>query len=228
MSRLLIAFSIVASLGSLASADRISTPPQRFAQPPSEGRVEPAPVAPHVVAPRPRFDRATLRAKLAEQRAANLARFRAYQQKGVFPSNTFKPGKLNVWLDNDGHYCAAATIIRMSGQVELVDKVAEQNNFIRLIDVKQGPLMQWILTSGFTQEEIAAIQEPMDIVTDDPSLDPAEPARVNPRMRMVENQRLIKKYKDVDAMLVKNARASLDVAVDRLMKHQELAWQFSY
>ena len=230
MSRLLIAFSLVASLGSLASADRIA-PAQRFAQPPATaGRTEPAEpaVAPHIsIAPRPALDRATLRMHLAEQRAANLARFRAYQQKGVFPSNTFKPGKLNVWLDNDGHYCAAATIIRMSGQVALVDKVAEQNNFIRLIDVKQGPVMDWILTSGFTQEEIAAIQEPMDVVTDGPSMDPEQPAPVNARMRSVENQRLIKKYKDVDAALVKNAKASLDIAVDRLLRHQDLAWQFA-
>ena len=72
--------------------------------------------------------------------------------------------------------CAAATIIKMSGQDALVNRVAEQNNFVRLADVEQGPLMDWILTSGFTQDEIAAIQEPFMPVTDAPVLEPTERA----------------------------------------------------
>lgn len=207
MSRFLIAFSFVASLSGSAVAEG------HFAQPPvSEAQLR--------VAPRPEVSRAQVRAKLLANRAANLARFRAYQRGGVFPSNTYSDAKLNVWRDESGHFCAAATIIRMSGMTELVDRVAEQTNFIRLADVKQGPLMDWILTSGFTQDEIAAIQEPMmPVVTD-----PIEPV-VDPQMRTVEDQRLIKKYKQVDRMLVKNQRASIEVAVDRLMAHPALAAQ---
>ena len=102
-------------------------------------------------------------------------------------SNTFKPGQLNVWRDRDGHYCAAATIIRTSGQVALADKVAEQNNFIRLADVSQGPLMDWILTSGFTQDEIAAIQAPFQPVADKPT---PESGPINLALREKENARL--------------------------------------
>jgi hypothetical protein len=144
----------------------------------------------------------------------------------VFPSNTFKGKKLNVWLDADGHFCAAATIIRTSGQIDLVDKVAEDNNFIRLADVKQGPLMDWILTSGFTQAEIAAIQEPfMPVYREQPNVEPSQPILVDAKLRKAEDARLMAKYKSVDKMLVKNAAASLDRATDRLMKHPELAWQ---
>jgi hypothetical protein len=226
MSRFLIAFSFVASLTSSAAA-------QHFAQPP--GAVEAAaPIAEASlrIAPRPSRDvtRAQVRAKLVANRAANLARFRAYQRKGMFPSNTYTGEKLNVWRDEDGHFCAAATIIRMSGQTALVDRVAEQTNFIRLADVKQGPLMDWILTSGFTQAEIAAIQEPMMPVTRDPIYipEPGEPVNVEPDLRSVENQRLMKVYKQVDRMLVKNQKASLELAVDRLMAHPELAAQLVY
>src|SRR5437588_12097486 len=110
---------LIAALASSASARAYRPPPNiQFAKPPAD-----EPVA---------FDRANVRAALVRARAANLATFRAYQKRGVFPSNTFKPGQLNVWRDRDGHYCAAATIIRTSGQVALADKVAEQNNFIRL------------------------------------------------------------------------------------------------
>ena len=176
------------------------------------------------IAPRRTPDRATVRAALAKARATNLAAFRVYQKKGVFPSNTFTDGKLNVWLDTDGNFCAAATIIKMSGMDALVNKVAEQNNFIRLADVRQGPLMDWILTSGLTQDEIAAIQEPFMPVVDDPVMEPSQPILVDANLRKAEDARLRAKYKMVDRMIAKNAKKSLDLATDRLMKHPKLAW----
>jgi hypothetical protein len=215
MSRFLIAASLVAAITSAAFAD------QRFAAPPPDvaPASEPAEVAPAF--PRQMrvvMDRDTVRAKLTEMRTANLARFRAYQQGGVFPSNTFDARRLNVWMDAEGHLCAAATIINASGQTDLVQQVAEQTNFIRLADVKQGPLMDWILTSGLTQDEIAAIQEPFMRVT-------RQQPVIDPQLRAAETARLIKKYKAVDAMIVKNQKKSLESAVDRLMKRQDLAWQ---
>ncbi len=217
MSRLLIAASLVAAITASAFAD------QRFASPPPEvvAASEPAELMP-AAPPQMRvvLDRQTVRAKLAEMRTANLARFRAYQQGGVFPSNTFDQRKLNVWMDADGHLCAAATIINASGQTDLVQQVAEQTNFIRLADVKQGPLMDWILTSGLTQAEIAAIQEPFMPVT-------RRQPEIDPKLRAAETARLIRKYKAVDAMIVKNQKRSLELAVDRLMKRQDLAWQLA-
>jgi hypothetical protein len=158
-------------------------------------------------------------------RVANLGSFRAYQAKGVFPSNSFTSGKLNVWLDADGHFCAAATIIKMSGQDALVSKVAEQNNFIRLADVKQGPLMDWIMTSGFTQAEIAMIQEPFMPVVREPAIAPVAPILVDNKLRKAEDARLRATYKKVDKQLVKAQRTSLDQATDLLMKHPSQAWQ---
>ena len=111
-----------------------------------------------------------------------------------------------MWRDQDGHLCAAATIIRMSGTTELVDKVAEQNNFIRLADVKQGPLMDWILTSGLTQDEIVAIQEPFMPVTEQPQLAPAKPVAVDARMRAAETARLRAIYTQVEREIVKNEK----------------------
>jgi hypothetical protein len=180
--------------------------------------------SPIMVAPRRTLDRASVRAALVQARSRNLAAFRAYQKKGVFPSNTMKAKKLNVWLDADGHFCAAATIIQASGQDDLVNKVAEQNNFIRLADVKQGPLMDWILTSGFTQDEIAAIQEPFMPVMREPTPEPVAPILVDADLRKAEDARLLARYKQVDKQIVKNADASLDKATDRLMKNQTLAW----
>jgi len=179
-----------------------------FAAPPDIGLMP----RPHRV-----LDRATVRAALARARATNIARFRQYQSRGVFPSNTFSDSKLNVWRDADGHLCAAATIINASGLTDLVARVADQNNFIRLADVRQGPLMDWILTSGLTQDEIAAIQEPFMPV--------ARPSRpIEPDLRTTENERLRAKYAAVTKMLMANEKQSLDLAVERVMRRQQLAW----
>jgi len=173
------------------------------------------------------LDRAAVKAKLIEQRAANLERFRAYYKARVYPSNVYKPGLLNVWRDEDGHFCAAATIIRASGATELVDRVADDNNFIRLADVEQGPLMDWILTSGFTQDEIVMIQKPFSPVTTRPVLEPKpeQPVAIDAKLRAKETARLAAVYRGIDAKLVKAQKANLERAVDRLMAHPQLALQ---
>src|SRR5262245_51226516 len=107
MSRFMLVCSLVCGLSSSALAAEGS-----FARPPGAADRVAAPAL--RIAPKRVLDRATVRAALARARAKNVAAFRAYQQKGVFPSNTFKSGKLNVWIDEDGHLCAAATIINVS------------------------------------------------------------------------------------------------------------------
>lgn len=227
MSRFAIMFSLIASFSSAAVADRI-TPPSAPSTPVSSMKFAEPPAADMPISVSVRLDRAAIRAKLAKNRAANLARFRVYKSKGSFPNNTFTDGKLNVWRDQFGNLCAAATIISLSGQDDLVQNVADTNNFIRLADVTQGPLMDWILTSGLTQAEIAAIQEPMMRVTNEPVFEP-EPGQivqVNPRMRRVEDRRLNTKYKQVDAQIVKAKNKSLDAATDRLLANPDLAQKF--
>ncbi len=225
MSRLAIATSLVLSLfASVALADRAFDPTEapHFAQPPHAET--PRPVG--LLAPERALDRDTVRAALVQHRAANLAAFRAYQKAGVFPSNTYQGRKLNVWRDDAGHLCAAATVINLSGATALVNRVAEQTNFIKLGDVTTGPLMDWILTSGFTQDEIAMIQEPYMPVTDRPAPHPVEqPIVVDARLRAAETARLAKLYKQIDGKLVAAQQASLEAATSRLMKKSQLAWQ---
>jgi hypothetical protein len=206
MSRFLLASLALSAVSSMASAQAAS--PDHFAEPPHAASLTP--------------DRSTVRAALATARARNLAEFRAYQQRGVFPSNTFADRKLNVWRDTDGHLCAAATIIDHSGQHELVQRIADQSNFIRLGDVDRGPLMDWMLTSGFTQQEIAAIQEPFMPVAE-PAVEPATPQIVDARRRSDEDRRLRSRYVVITRQLERDETRSLDVATDRLLAHPQLA-----
>jgi hypothetical protein len=217
MSRFVIAFALVLS----TSAAAFAAPSRSFARPPV-ATTEAASSGDAAVAPI--LDRAAIRARLLEHRLANLERFRAYQRQGVFPSNTYTNGLLNVWLDDAGHLCAAATIIKASGGDALVMQVARDDNFIRLADVTQGPLLDWILTSGLTQAEIVAIQKPfMGVVRPVQPVVVEQPAIVDARLRAAEDARLAKLYRAIDARIVKNQRASLELAVDRLMNHPALA-----
>ena len=148
---------------------------------------------------------------LATHRAHNLASFRAYRNGGVYPHNYVRRGPLNVWKDRDGHLCAAATMIDKDGQHDLVTATAQSNNFIRLLDVTEGPLMDWVLTSGFTIEEIDRIQEPM-MMRDEPAPD-----------YKVADANLAKDYAKTDTWLTSHAKSSLDVAASRLLENPGLA-----
>jgi hypothetical protein len=214
MSRLVIKLSLALALASTsASAQTFAAAPP----PPSTD-------AALRIAP-PVLDRAAVRAALLEQRRANIARFHAYRIGGVYPSNVFTGSLANVWQDQQGHFCAAATIIRASGATELVDRIAEENNFFRIADVTQGPVMDWILTSGLTQAELVMIQKPFMPVANRPELDPVTPIAIDPKSRAAETRRLAKLYKQIEHKLVKAQRANLELAVDRLMQRPDLAQQ---
>ncbi|HEY0255058.1 MAG TPA: hypothetical protein VGC41_26205 [Kofleriaceae bacterium] len=133
----------------------------------------------------------------------------------MYPHNTYREGPLNVWLDASGHFCAAATMIKMDGHPDLVDETARQGNNLRLLDVTSGPLLSWMLTSGLTIEEIDQIQEPG-----------FEPPVVSPAAYKAEDKKLLVKYRATEKYLRAHESADLDIATDRLMKQPELAQQF--
>ena len=216
MSRFVFKLSLALALTSFAT----TASARSFAQAPD------APVSIDTlrIAP-PMLDRAAVRAKLLENRRANIARFHAYRVAGVYPSNVFTRTLGNIWLDQQGHFCAAATIIRASGAVALVDQIAEEDNFFRIADVTQGPVMDWILTSGLTQAELVMIQKPFMPVTKRPELDPATTIEIDPKLRAAETRRLAKLYRQIEHKLAKAQRASLERAVDQLMKRPALAMQ---
>lgn len=215
LAKLALALSLLAAPFSTASAG--------FAQPPDG-----APTAPIRIAPAedtrmevPRIsDRARARLKtiLARRRAHNLKSFTAYVTRGKYPHNYVTPDRLNVWIDEDGRMCAAATMIFNSSRSmrPLVRQVAKQSNYIRLADVTDGPLLDWILTSGLTHAEVVAIQEPFD-GPDDPRMR-REPAD----WKTAEDARLRARYAVVLKQLADDRAASLDAAIDALAMRPDL------
>src|SRR5687767_13165043 len=96
-----------------------------------------------IVAKQEQVSKAQVVKVLAARRAKNLKAFRAYRKAGVYPHNFVRRGPLNVWMDRDGHLCAAATMIDKDGKHDLVAATAKSTNFIRLLSVTEGPLMDW-------------------------------------------------------------------------------------
>ena len=98
-----------------------------------------------------------------------------------------------------------------------MEALALENNFIALADVHDGPLADWILTSGLTHHEVVAIQVPApgggrDFVRPEPAPE-ADPEIV----------RLHNIYLDVQRQLAALWDESLEQATDALMRRPDLA-----
>ena len=66
-----------------------------------------------------------------------------------------------------------AHLINESGYRDLVTRVARDNNFVYINDIKEGPVIDWIKQSGLTQAEAAQIQPSYDhMYTDNYVCDP--------------------------------------------------------
>ncbi len=164
-----------------------------------------------------------LRAELSAARKANLQRLEAYALEGAFPRNREQPGLLNVFQDKEGHLCAVANLINLDGHQGLIASTAATDNFIVLASVTEGPLLEWILDSGFTQEEIGMIQVPYMGEFDgrgEPILD--GPKIVDARATEVDRVRaaLLAVHKNIS----ENSKFALDVAVERRSKVATVAY----
>jgi hypothetical protein len=213
MLRRLASLALALSLTTTAFTSTAAA--RTFAQPPETGaprtmRIDEAPRLNS-------FVRNKLRKVLRAHRKKNVAAFRAYATRGVYPHNYQTNGALNVWQDEDGHLCAAATMIFRSGAKKMVRDIARTDNNIKLGDVTQGPVMDWILTSGLTQAEVAAIQEPF---MGRPM--PIEPEPGSDDWKLAEDARLRARYGEVLGQLAADTDASIDAAIDRLATRPDL------
>lgn len=147
-------------------------------------------------------DAASVRAQLAEHRKQQIERLEAYSQEGIFPRNTTSPGPIHMFKDPDGRRCAVANLVHLDGHDDVVDDYATRQNDVVVADVTSGPLADWILTSGLTREEIAAIQAPAPYVMQDAPED-----QLRSQMQGY--------FGSVEQQLIDGTDKSLDVAVAR-------------
>lgn len=167
------------------------------------------------------------RVALAKQRSLQLARLRAYREAGQF--TTDQAGRpASVFRDHAGRLCPMAYLIAASGRMDLVDKVARENNTLQLADVTEGPLWDWMLTSGLTREEIIRIQGIMRAGFDfelprerGPTIMARRRLSTEPRVARIPSatrlrRDVVRKLDDVSRELTIANEVSLAVAVSRL------------
>jgi hypothetical protein len=96
---------------------------------------------------------------LAVSRKRHIARLNDYAAAGTFPLNTDFPGRLvPYFVDQVGTACAVGHLILLDGKQDLVASIAARSNHIRIENVHDGPLLDWIHDSGLTQDECTLIQ----------------------------------------------------------------------
>ncbi len=141
---------------------------------------------------------------LLGRRQVQSQRLQEYSLYGVFPTNKDFPEKTPYFVDAKGTPCAVANLMVEDGQKDLVQAIAKKNNQVRVKDVKDGPLIDWILRSGLTQEECARIQ---------PTYGPQTPEEI---ARNKERERIRKHFETVLHELQEHTYTSLSTAMDRL------------
>jgi hypothetical protein len=95
--------------------------------------------------------------ELAARRAQMIGWLRDYREAGQYPTDA--SGRVaSVFVGANGVRCPMAELLHKSGRGDLVAAVAKDNNTVRLADVREGPLFDWMLSSGLTLDEINLVQ----------------------------------------------------------------------
>jgi hypothetical protein len=102
--------------------------------------------------------------QLVQRRAELLRYLDEYVAAGQYPTDEAGMPQ-SVFVDARGVRCPMAELIWRSGHPELVQAVAREHNKVRLAEVTEGPLHDWMMGSGLTMDEIALIQGVMDLNT---------------------------------------------------------------
>lgn len=92
------------------------------------------------------------------RRKAALDRLREYWQAGEFPTNRRQPGRTPCFVGANGVPCAMAYLLQEDGHEDLVADVMATDPTVRLEDVEDGPLVEWVEANGLTMAEAARIQ----------------------------------------------------------------------
>jgi hypothetical protein len=147
------------------------------------------------------------REKLGARREMMIQRLHAYWTAGDFVQNPDPSGGPGHFiLDARGKPCPLASVIQRSGRGDLVEEAARKNNNVKVVDLRDGPILEWILQSGLTQEECILIQRPSMS-----GKDIAQPFRDN------EQRRLAKDLERIERTLRDLTDQNLTVAVKRMM-----------
>jgi hypothetical protein len=153
---------------------------------------------------------ASSRDELAHRRTQQIQRLHDYRVAAVFPTDS-SGNLISVFRDQRGRPCPMAALIEQSGDRALVDRVVVENNGLRLVNVHDGPLMDWMVSSGLTQQEVELIQGVFEVSFRED--------------RMTARRRVIRLLEEIERRLGAETSRSLSLAAARLPRanHDALA-----
>src|SRR5262252_3729036 len=155
----------------------------------------------------PATSEARWREKLGARREMMIQRLHAYWIAGDFVQNPDPGGGPGHFiLDARRKPCPLASIIERSGRGDLVEEAARKNNNVKVVDLRDGPILEWILQSGLTQEECVLIQRP--------SVSGEDIARAK---REEERKGLAADLARIERTLRESTEKSLTISVKRMM-----------
>ncbi len=177
--------------------------------------------AAHAGSPTGQSAREVWRARLDDARTRQIERLKAYADAGRFPRNHRIFGRVPIFVDDDGATCAVAHLMTLDGRGAAVKAISAADNYIYVEDVREGPLVDWVLFSGLLIEEAALIQPgytrwrggrgPLD------AAGPPRTAEWNrpERARVPEDARLRAHFARVVEQLERHRARAVETALDR-------------
>jgi hypothetical protein len=171
--------------------------------------------------PRP-ADRASWKKQLAASREQQIERLRAYRRAGKFPRNRLvEKQRVPIFVDDQGTPCAVASLMIEDGRRADVLAIARANNLVRVMEVHEGPLVDWLLRSGLLQEEAALIQPSYDWVERPVPRPPERQPPVAPDVMVgLERDEILRIQAHLGSVvkqLVANTDEALETALGRLL-----------
>lgn len=205
-----IASSVGRAPGPAAVALPAAPSPPPAASPPPAPVVTPPPPPPARVAEL----RAAVRAGLAVARTRQIARLRAYRAAGRFPARRHPFGRppahrileAPLFVDLDGNPCAVAYLMQRAGWAREVAAIAQATPGVHVEEVTSGPIVDWVLRSGLTQDEATLIQPDYRVFA----------AKLDKEIAR-DRKRLHAHFRAVEAQLIATTEVSLDIATVRLL-----------
>lgn len=81
-----------------------------------------------------------------------------YREQGNFPQNYFHPGRVPVFIDENGTHCAVGYLMQQSGEEEMAQRISKTHHYDWVKDIKDENLGTWQDASGLSLEELKLIQ----------------------------------------------------------------------
>lgn len=192
------------AVAAIATPDNAPAPAER-----------PAPPGPPAPTPQQVAElRGEVRKALGIARKRQIERLRAYRTAGRFPRGKslwaeqigHRTLREPLFVDESGTPCAVGYLMQRAGWTTEVAAIAAATPGVHVEEVTSGPIVDWVLRSGLTQDEATLIQPDYTVMV----------AKAR-RQAAAERKRLVRHFLAVEKQLISNTEVSLDIATVRLL-----------